>query len=161
MRGMPFTERLRALPFLGGSAFASVGRRVFPVADVSVQRLTRGRLSLAGTFGMPLLLLTTVGRRSGQPRVTALTYARDGDGIIVVGSNWGQTRQPDWALNLRATPDAEIEQHGRRTRVTARLLEGAERAAAWKLLLRVWPHYSTYELRAGERELLVFRLTER
>jgi deazaflavin-dependent oxidoreductase (nitroreductase family) len=161
MRGMSFTGRLRAQPWLGSAAVASVGRRILPPVDKAAQRLTRGRLSLAAGVGLPVLLLTTIGRRSGQPRVTALTYARDGDGLLVIGSNWGQTHQPDWALNLRAKPEAAIEIRGRRMQVTARLLEGTERAAAWELLLRVWPHFSAYEDRAGERELLIFRLTER
>lgn len=161
MRGMPFTERLRTLPWLGSAAFGRIGRRVIPRADLAVHRISRGRYSLTETAGMPLLMLTTTGRHSGLPRVTPLTYARDGDGILVVGSNWGQPEQPAWALNLRAAPDAALEIRGRRRDVTARLLEGAERADAWKHLVRVWPHYDTYSARVTGRELLVFRLTER
>jgi deazaflavin-dependent oxidoreductase (nitroreductase family) len=158
---MPFAERLRTLPWLAGTAFARIGKHVFPRADLAIQRATHGHHSVSGVVGMPLLLLTTTGRHSGAPRVTPLTYAEDGDGILVVGSNWGQRDHPDWALNLRAAPDAEAEIHGRRVNVTARLLVDGERADAWKLLLRVWPHFDTYALRATERELLVFRLTER
>jgi deazaflavin-dependent oxidoreductase (nitroreductase family) len=110
---------------------------------------------------MPLLLLTTTGRRTGEPRVTPVTYAEDGGDLLVIGSNWGQQHHPAWALNLRAEPNASVEIRGRRTDVTARLLEGSEREAALALLLRVWPHFSAYAKRAGERELLVFRLTER
>jgi deazaflavin-dependent oxidoreductase (nitroreductase family) len=161
MRGMPFTERLRNLSWLGSTAFAVIGKRIFPRTDLAVQRATHGRLSLTGTVGMPLLLLTTTGRRSGRPRVTPLIYAEDGDGFLVVGSNWGQRDHPAWALNLRATPEAELEIHGRRANVTACLLEDPERADAWKRLVRIWPQFDTYAARATERELLVFRLTER
>ena len=161
MRGMPFTERLRALPWLGSTAFGAIGRRVFPRADLAVQRATGGRLSVSGSVGMPLLLLTTVGRRSGEPRVTPLTFARDGSDFVVVGSNWGQQGHPAWALNLRAEPNASLELHGRRIEVAARILQGAERAAAWDRLVAVWPPFAAYSRRATERELLVFRLTER
>ncbi|HEU5429352.1 MAG TPA: nitroreductase family deazaflavin-dependent oxidoreductase [Actinocrinis sp.] len=158
---MSFAGRLRAVPVLGSSAFASVGKRVFPPADLAVQRATRGRLSLSGTVGMPLMLLTTTGRRTGEPRVTPVTYAEDGGDLLVIGSNWGQERHPGWALNLRADPQATAEIRGRRTDVTARVLQGAERDAALALLLRVWPHFDAYAKRAQNRELLVFRLTER
>jgi deazaflavin-dependent oxidoreductase (nitroreductase family) len=161
MRNMSFAGRLRAVPFLGSARFASVGKRIFPQADLAVQRATGGRFSLSGTVGMPLLLLTTTGRRTGEPRVTPVTYAEDGGDLLVIGSNWGQQHHPAWALNLRAEPNASVEIRGRRTDVTARLLEGSEREAALALLLRVWPHFSAYAKRAGERELLVFRLTER
>jgi deazaflavin-dependent oxidoreductase (nitroreductase family) len=158
---MSFAGRVRAVPILGSSAFAAVGKRVFPRADVAVQRATGGRFSLSGTVGMPLMLLTTTGRRTGEPRVAPVTYAEDGGDLLVIGSNWGQEKHPAWALNLRANPDATVEIHGRRTDVTARLLEGADREAALALLLRVWPHFTTYAKRAQNRELLVFRLTER
>ena len=159
--GMPFTERLRNLPWLGTAGFARIGKRVFPRVDLAAQRASRGRLSLTGGVGIPLLLLTTTGRHSGQPRVTPLIYAEDGAGYLVVGSNWGQREHPAWALNLSAAPDAAVEIHGSRTEVTARPLHDGERADAWKLLTTVWPHFDTYARRATERELLVFRLTER
>ena len=161
MRNMSFAGRLRAVPILGSSAFAAVGKRVFPRADLAVQRATGGRFSLSGTVGMPLMLLTTTGRRTGEPRVTPVTYAEDCGDLLVIGSNWGQEHHPAWALNLRANPDAAAEIHGRRIDVRARVLEGAERDAALALLQRVWPHFATYAKRARHRELLVFRLTER
>ncbi|MBS2964990.1 nitroreductase family deazaflavin-dependent oxidoreductase [Actinocrinis puniceicyclus] len=157
---MRFTGRLRAFPLLGSVAFASLGKRVFPRLDLGLQRATGGRFSLSGTVGMPLLLLTTTGRRSGEPRVSPVTYAIDGEDLLVVGSNWGQQRHPAWALNLRDRPHAVVEINGRRREVVARVLHDAERAAAWQLLLRVWPHFAAYERRATERELLVFRLSE-
>ncbi len=158
---MSFAERVRAVPLLGSAAFATVGKHVFPRADLAVQRATRGRLSLSGSVGMPLALLTTTGRHTGQPRVTPVTYAMDDGDLLVAGSNWGQEHHPAWALNLRAHPDATVEIHGRLMHVHARVLENAEREAAFALLLRVWPHFATYAKRARQRELLVFRLTER
>lgn len=159
MRTMSFAERLRAVPLLGSAAFAAVGKRVFPRADLAAQRATGGRFSLSAAVGMPLLLLTTTGRRTGRPHVTPVTYARDGDDLLIIGSNWGQRQHPAWALNLRADPHATVQIREHRTQVTARVLEGAERDGALALLLRVWPHFATYTKRAGQRELLVFRLT--
>ena len=143
----------------GTAGFAAVGRRVAPPADRVLQRLSRGRVSLTAMGGLPFLMLHTIGRRTGQPRATPLIYARTDAGYIVVGSNWGQTGQPGWALNLRAAPTAEMEIRGRRRPVTARVLEGAERAEAWKLLLEFWPAYDDYAGRADGRELWVFLLT--
>ncbi|WP_034265160.1 nitroreductase/quinone reductase family protein [Actinospica robiniae] len=146
---------------LGSSAFAAVGRRVFPRSDLALQRLTRGRVSLTAVAGMPLLLLETTGRRTGELRVTPLTYATQGENFLVAGSNWGQQHQPAWALNLLAKPDAVVDLHGERVPVTAQVLRDADRADAWKLLLKVWPAYDAYVRRIHEtsaREILVFRL---
>ena len=153
----------RFLPtrLLGSAGFAAVGRRVFPRADLTLQRLTRGRASLTAAAGMPLLLLETTGRRTGELRVTPLTYAKQGPDFLVAGSNWGQEHQPGWALNLLAKPEAVVDLHGERIPVTARVLHDADRADAWKLLLEVWPAYDAYVRRIHEksdREILVFRL---
>jgi deazaflavin-dependent oxidoreductase (nitroreductase family) len=153
----------RILPkrLIGGSFFTAVGKRVIPRSDLALQRATRGRLSLTTAIGMPFLLLETTGRRTGRPRVTPLTYATQGTDILVVGSNWGQPRQPAWALNLRAKPEAVAVLRGKRIPVTARTLAGAERAEAWQLLLAVWPAYDDYVERVqvhAAREIMVFRL---
>lgn len=158
---MSIAARLRAVPVLGSAAISVMGKRIFPRADLAMQRATGGRLSLAAALGIPLLLLTTTGRRTGQERVTPVTYAADGDDLLIIGSNWGQHRHPAWALNLLAEPNATVRIRGRSTSVAARVLEGAEREAALALLLRVWPHFAAYAKRAEQRELLVFRLTRK
>jgi deazaflavin-dependent oxidoreductase (nitroreductase family) len=153
----------RILPqrLLGSTAFAAVGKRVFPRSDLALQRVTRGRLSLTTAAGLPLLLLETTGRRTGEPRVTPLTYATQGTDFLVIGSNWGQQRQPAWVFNLLAHPEAVVTLRGTRIPVTARTLEGAERAEVWPLLLEVWPAYDEYVERlqaTSGREMMVFRL---
>ncbi|MBR7835245.1 nitroreductase family deazaflavin-dependent oxidoreductase [Actinospica durhamensis] len=153
--------RLVPTRLLGSSGFAAIGRRVFPRADLLLQRLSRGRVSLTAAAGMPLLLLETVGRRTGEARITPLTYATQGSDFLVAGSNWGQERQPGWALNLLAKPEAVVDLHGSRIPVTSRQLHDAERAAAWSLLLEIWPAYDQYVRRVHEtsdREIMVFRL---
>ncbi len=104
------------------------------------------------------MLITTTGRKSGQPRTNPLLYVPDGDGFIVIGSNWGQEHHPAWALNLTANPEAVVTMGGKDTRVRASLAEGAERDRQLALLLAMWPAYATYQKRASGRDLRVFRL---
>jgi deazaflavin-dependent oxidoreductase (nitroreductase family) len=139
-------------------AFAALGRLLTP-ADRLVGRMTRGRLVALGM--VPSLLITTTGRRTGARRTNPLVYVRDGDGYGIAGSNWGQTSTPAWALNLLADPLAEVTIGGATHPVRARLAEGEERERLWRLLVGVWPPYETYRERAGEREILIFRLEPR
>jgi deazaflavin-dependent oxidoreductase (nitroreductase family) len=125
-------------------------------ADRLVGRLTRGRVVALGM--LPSLLLTTTGRRSGQPRTNPLLYARDGEHFIVIGSNWGQPHHPAWSNNLLAHPEATVHLGGREIPVTATLATGAERERLRRLLLEVWPAYATYERHAEGRDLRIFRL---
>jgi deazaflavin-dependent oxidoreductase (nitroreductase family) len=135
--------------------FAAAARPLVP-ADRWLGRLTRGRLVALGLA--PSLIITTTGRRSGRSRCNPLLYVRDGDAYAVVGSNWGQGRHPDWALNLLADPRATVAVQGRVIAVRARVVTGPERDRLWRLLGRQWPAYETYARRAGSRDLLVFRL---
>jgi len=137
--------------------FARVTPYVVPL-DRAIGKLSRGRLVTLGNRSLPGLMLTTTGRRSGQPRTQPLLYARDATGFIVVGSNWGRDTHPAWALNLIDHPDAVVTLGGREIPVRAHLTEGAERDRLWALALRTWPAWNTYETRAGERELRVFHL---
>ncbi|HET8684012.1 MAG TPA: nitroreductase/quinone reductase family protein [Micromonosporaceae bacterium] len=135
--------------------FARLGRALVPV-DRFIGRLTGGRLVALGLA--PSLLLTTTGRRSGQPRTSPLLYAEDGGAFIVIGSNWGQGRQPAWSGNLLADPQAVVSVKGRRVPVRATLVDGADRERLRQLLLERWPAYATYEQRAAGRHLRIFRL---
>jgi deazaflavin-dependent oxidoreductase (nitroreductase family) len=140
--------------------FATFARTSMPL-DRWVQRVTGGRWTAIGRHGMPTMLLTTTGRRTGQPRTQPLLYAPDGDGYVVMGSNWGQAHHPAWSGNLIAHPDATIAVDGATIPVRAVLAEGAERDRLRRLLVAVWPAYETYERRAGGRALRIFRLTPR
>ncbi|HEX6499472.1 MAG TPA: nitroreductase/quinone reductase family protein [Micromonosporaceae bacterium] len=135
--------------------FARAGRLLVP-ADRFVGRVTGGRVVALGL--VPSLLLTTTGRRSGQPRTTPLLYVRDGDAFVVAGSNWGQPNHPAWALNLLAEPTATVTVDGARIPVHARAVAGAERERLWSLLVATWPAYRTYAARAAGRDIHVFRL---
>lgn len=80
---------------------------------------TDGRVGHRVLFGNPTLLLRTVGRKSGLPRTSALTYGRDGDAYLVTASNGGAPRPPGWLANLKARPECEIQVGRKRLRVTA------------------------------------------
>jgi len=139
--------------------FARLGRRLVPL-DLAVQRRTGGRISLLRLAGLPALLLTTTGRRTGRPHQVPLLYVPHPDGYLVAGSNWGQRHHPAWSTNLLATPEAVAEVRGRRIPVRARLLVGAERDAVWPSLVAVWPAYDSYAARSG-RDIRVFLLEPR
>jgi len=138
--------------------FARTARALVPV-DKFVARVTRGRVVALGIA--PSLTITTTGRKSGQPRTQPLTYARDGGGFAVIGSNWGQAAHPSWSANLLAHPQAVVRVKGRTMTVDAVLTSGAERERLWGLLLRTWPAYQAYAERAPHRELRIFKLTPR
>ncbi|GAA2482545.1 nitroreductase family deazaflavin-dependent oxidoreductase [Streptomyces longisporus] len=139
--------------------FAKVAPHVVPPLDKAVHRLTRGKYLLSAQM-LPGVILTSTGARSGLPRRTPLACMPEEGGWLLIGSNFGRTDHPAWTHNLLAHPDAEISWKGQDIPVTARLLEGEERAAAWKALLAFWPPYATYQARV-EREIRVFRVTRR
>ncbi|MQY37992.1 hypothetical protein SRB17_60000 [Streptomyces sp. RB17] len=141
-------------------AFAKVAPHVIPALDRAVHRLTRGRFLLS-TQMLPGVLLTSIGARSGLPRRTPLACMPEPDGKswLLVGSNFGRPGHPAWTHNLLAHPDASISWKGHDIPVTARLLAGEERAAAWRAVLAFWPPYAAYQGRVT-RQIRLFRLTQ-
>ena len=133
--------------------------RLLVPLDRRVLRATKGKFTLFGPTSLPELLLTTTGRKSGQPRLSALSYLRDGDRLLVLGSNFGQQHHPGWTANLLAEPEAVIAINGIEIPVTARLLTGSDRDAALQRFL-AYPMYQSYRTRTS-RELRVFALTTR
>lgn len=119
---------------------------------------TRGRKTLLGPIGAPTLVLETIGRKSGQPRLSPLLYARDGDSVIVVGSNFGQEHHPAWTGNLIAHPRAKVISGGTEVSVVAELLTGEEAEAGWQKMVGVTAVYAAYKTRT-DRQIRVFRLT--
>ncbi len=111
-----------------------------------IYRASGGRVGGA-IGGNPVLLLTTTGRRSGEPRAVTLTYFEDGDRFVVIGSNAGEDRHPAWWLNLREHPDATVQIGRTTTRVRAVEAVGEERERLWAELTRRDPAYEEYQLR--------------
>lgn len=138
--------------------FATTFKRVAPPLDRFLGKVSGGRVFMLTGTGRSTLLLTTTGRKSGQPRTVPLLYAEHGGGYVVVGSNWGQHQHPAWALNLLATPEATVTIRGKAKPVRARVLEGDERELVWTTLMtKAWPGYDNYAERAG-RDINVFAL---
>lgn len=124
----------------------------------ALYRLSGGRL-LPRVGPLPVLMLTTRGRRSGAARAVALSYL-DHHGVpVVVGSNAGADAHPGWWLNLRSDPAAEVAIGGRRYRARARALGGEEREAVWRALIARDPSYAEYARRTA-RELPLVALDE-
>ena len=140
-------------------AFARIAPHVIPAMDRTVHRLTRGKVLLSAQM-LPGVILTSTGARSGQLRRSPLACMPEEGGWILVGSNFGRAGHPAWTHNLIAHPDAEISWKGEEIPVTARLLEGEERAEVWKTALAFWPPYATYQKRI-EREIRLFRIIRR
>jgi len=133
--------------------------RLLVPLDRRVMRATGGKYTLFGPTSLPELLLTTTGRKSSQPRMAALSYLRDGDRLLVLGSNFGQQHHPAWSANLLADPEAEVAINGTEIPVTATLLTGRERDRALQRFL-AYPMYKSYRTRT-DRELRVFALSRR
>jgi deazaflavin-dependent oxidoreductase (nitroreductase family) len=150
---------LRAVAIrIGGSSWMPRFLPAIVWLDRRFQRLTRGRYGLPDLGGLPNLLLTVPGRKSGLPRSTPLLCVPDGDDFLVAGSNWGGPKEPIWVANLEAALSGELRFRGRTRRFTARRLVGDERSAAWRHMNRTWPNFAKYEQRSG-RSIKVFRLT--
>src|SRR6266849_8139290 len=112
----------------------------------SVYRRSGGRFG-GRVLGMPVLLLTTTGRRSGQPHTTALTYLTEGAHFAVVASNGGAPQHPAWFLNLRAFQQAQIQVGSMAHRVRAREAAGAERDRLWNRMVQLYAGYRGYQAR--------------
>ena len=121
---------------------------------------THGRFTVLGPVGAPTMLLETTGARTGQPRVTPLIYVRDGDRLIVVGSNFGQATHPAWSGNLIKNPDAVVIMGGQRIPVRAELLDGRAAEDGYRQLSELAEAYAVYRSRT-DRRIRVFALTRR
>lgn len=113
-------------------------------------RVSGGRLG-GRLIGMPVLLLTTTGRRTGKAHTTALMFLPEGRNFVIVASNGGAPHHPAWFLNLRARPQAEIQIRRRLLRVQAREAEGAERAQLWARIVQTYAGYAAYQARTSRR----------
>jgi deazaflavin-dependent oxidoreductase (nitroreductase family) len=133
--------------------------RALSKAHLTVYRVTRGRV-LGSVAGMPVLLLTTTGRRSGKAHTTPLTFFRDGTDLVVIASNGGADRPPDWSLNLEHTPRAVVQIGTDRLGVTARQASGPRRERLWVEITATYAGYARYQERTTRRIPVVLLTTE-
>ena len=133
--------------------------RVLPTLDRAVTRASRGRTTLVEQLaGLPVLVLTTTGRRSGLARPAQLIAIPVGDDLALIGTNFGQTRTPTWVLNLEADPRATVSHRDVTVDVVARPAGDEERSEILVLAGRVYPGYPKYFDRVSDRQVRVFVL---
>lgn len=152
------SSRLRkpATAFASTRAGSWLVRTLTPL-DRRILTRTRGKYTVLGPIGAPTLLLTTTGAKSGQPRTSPLLYCRDGDRLLVIGSNFGQAHHPAWTANLRAHPDAVVTIGGVDVPVVAQQLAGDERQRAIDGFIAMTGVYAAY-LKRTDRDIRVFAL---
>ena len=125
--------------------------KVMSKVNVAVYRWTGGlfgstwRVGSAFPWGIPVLLLTTIGRKSGEPRTAPLLFIEDGDDVIIVASQGGLPTNPLWYKNLQANPDCEIQIKRRKRKMTAREASASERQRLWPMLVAHYPDFASYE----------------
>jgi deazaflavin-dependent oxidoreductase (nitroreductase family) len=108
--------------------------------------------------GTKTLLLTTTGRRSGEPREHALIYGRHGEDYLVVASKGGAPQHPAWYLNLEANPEVEVQVGDERFRATARTATPEEKPELWRIMTAEWPAYDEYQTKT-DRDIPVVVLS--
>lgn len=129
--------------------FIAVYRRLGPRIDPWLNRRTGGGINRL--YGFPALVLVSTGAKSGQPRLSPLLYARDGDDFLVVGTNFGTEHHPAWTVNLMRHPEARLEIAGETVPVTAERLDDADFERFWPRFAAVYGGYDSYLERLGDR----------
>ncbi len=136
-------------------------RYIAPPLDRAVMRLTGGRQTLTGMLtGLPTVTLTTTGARTGKRRTVVLVGLIVGSDIVLIASNWGQSRHPAWYHNLCANPRALLSIDGGPPRPhIAREAVGAERRQFWDMAVNLYPGYARYARRAAPRQIPILVLS--
>jgi len=124
--------------------------RLFYAVHRAIYRLSGGRIFIR-SLGCPVVLLTTTGRKSGQPRTAPVFGFQEGQSIVVVPSNAGKERDPAWYLNLRANPQAQVQLGREILRVKAREATAEERERLWPFLVSRYGGYEVYRKRTDRQ----------
>jgi deazaflavin-dependent oxidoreductase (nitroreductase family) len=148
----PWTKREERV----GSAAVKVMSKV----NTWVFRVTGGRLGARFVGGAPVLLLSTIGRRSGDTRTAPLLYLQDGEDYVLVASKGGMSHHPAWYLNLEKNPQVEVEIGSEKKTMVARRASPEEKAALWPRLVAMYPSYDDYQART-DRDIPVVIVSPR
>jgi deazaflavin-dependent oxidoreductase (nitroreductase family) len=141
------------------NSLGATGLRWTGKLNVPLYRLSGG--CMGGKVGRaPVLLLTTTGRKSGEPRTAPIVYLAEGDHFILINTNAGNAKIPAWSLNLKADPEATVEVGRKRQAVRARIAEGEERTELWRKSNEQYAGFDDYEAKL-DREISVFVLEPR
>ena len=138
----------------------SEAERLFGDEHVRRYRETDGAVGHIWRRGAKTLLLTTRGRKTGEPRTAPLIYENSPNGYVIVASNGGAQKHPGWYRNLLRDPHVEVQVEGDVFPAQARTATGEERAELWRLAAQQWPPYDDYQTRTG-REIPVVVLERR
>jgi deazaflavin-dependent oxidoreductase (nitroreductase family) len=126
--------------------------------DTKLQHASGGRVTLLDIAGLPNLMLTVPGRKTGLPRSTPLLCVPYGDTFLIAGSYFGGPKEPIWVANLEASNAGQLRYKGTSAEFTSRLVEGPERADLWAHMIKTWPNFARYEQRTS-RTIKIFQLT--
>jgi deazaflavin-dependent oxidoreductase (nitroreductase family) len=130
--------------------------------DLLVTKLSGGTRSFTGiAAGVPAVILTTTGAKSGEPRAVAVFGIPHPNGLGLIASNFGGAKHPPWYHNLKANPEATVSVDGDTWQATARLATPRERDEIWAKGVELYPGWTKYEARAGERHIEAFVLSRR
>jgi deazaflavin-dependent oxidoreductase (nitroreductase family) len=144
----------------GQERIAHVVIRVMSTLNIWAYRASGGRVGGRFRGGAPVCLVTTRGRKTGEPRVAPLLYLGDGERVVIVASKGGMARHPIWYLNLVAHPDCEVEIGRQRRAMRARTASPEEKAALWPRLVAMYRDYDDYQART-DRDIPVVILEPR
>lgn len=123
-------------------------------------RLSNGRTSLTGILaGLPVIILTATGAKSGKPRSMPLAAIFDEDKVILIASYLGKYRHPAWYYNLKASPKARVKICGEERNYIAHEAEGEERERYWTQAVQLYHGYENYRQKASNRRIPVMVLT--
>ena len=127
--------------------------------DTTVLKWSQDRKSLTTMLtGLPVVVLSTTGARSGVTRTTPVAGIPDGEKIILIPSNFGSAAYPDWYYNLRAHPQVKLSLNGQTQAYFARIANQEERQNYWQLAVYYYPGYQSYGKRNPGREIPIFVL---
>lgn len=129
---------------LSSKAQSIVGK-AFTKAHSSVYRATGGKFAGTMGSGKPVLLLNTIGRKSGEKRTHPLLYMADGEDMVIVASAAGAPKHPAWYFNLKANPETTVEVGDREVRVRAKEANAEEKARLWPKLVEMYSGYEGYQ----------------
>ncbi len=148
-----FLHRILMLKWV--SAFLSVALHRL---DAIALKLSKGKHTVTEFVGLPIIELTTIGAKSGQPRTMPLVSLFDDRKIALIGSNFGQKHNPGWYYNLKANPKCTVHFGGQTHEYVARQVEGEEREKYWQMAVSYYRGYALYEERASHRVIPVMVL---
>lgn len=149
----------RALTWITASKVGNwITKNIYTPLDKTLYKLSKGRRGLSSP--KVILLLTTIGRKSGEPRSVPILYLRENSTFWVMASNYASKSHPAWSYNLLANPSATVQIRDERYQVTARLGSDADKQRLWPRLLQLYPSWKQYST-WSDRDFRLFALEAR